>query len=160
MIKNIIRFIRLDLIVVLALFTGTLFGIWIGFDPTKLSAAAYIEQQQNAIRSLGPVMPTLAGISLLLSLTLAIATKHDPRTRYLLIASAGCVVAVALITRFVNQPINAEVMTWSIDAPAANWIQLRERWWSGHIARTIAAIAGLGLAALALLGSSNPSSEP
>lgn len=45
MAANIIRFV---LVVQLALLTGTMFGIWVGFNPASLSASAYVEQQQNA----------------------------------------------------------------------------------------------------------------
>ena len=155
MINNIIRFIRLDLILVLALFTGTLFGIWIGSNPLKLSAAAYVEVTQNMLRSLGPVMQVLGPLSIILTITLAVLLKG--RERYLLFAAVGCIIATAIITFVVNQPINSELMTWSIDTPPANWMELRDRWWSGHVARTLTAIAGLILALLGVVGSSRSS---
>ena len=155
MINNIIRFIRLDLILVLALFTGTLFGIWIGSNPLKLSAAAYVEVTQNMLRSLGPVMQVLGPLSIILTITLAVLLKG--RERYLLLAAVGCIIATAIITFAVNQPINSELMTWSIDTPPANWMELRDRWWSGHVARTLTAIAGLVFALLGVVGSSRSS---
>ena len=155
MLNNIIRFIRLDLILVLALFTGTLFGIWIGSNPLKLSAAAYVEVTQNMLRSLGPVMQVLGPLSIILTITLAVLLKG--RERYLLLAAVGCIIATAIITFVVNQPINSELMTWSIDTPPANWMELRDRWWSGHVARTLTAIAGLVFALLGVVGSSRSS---
>jgi hypothetical protein len=47
--------LRFALIVLLALLVGTMFGIWIGFNPSSLSASAYVEQQQNAIRVSAPI---------------------------------------------------------------------------------------------------------
>lgn len=158
MIKNIIRFIRLDLIVVLALFTGTLFGIWVGFNPQKLSAAAYVELMQNTIRSLGPVMQVLGPLSIILTIALAVLSK-ERRQRYLLFLAAACIVVTAVITFVVNQPINTELMTWNIDSPAANWMELRDKWWNGHVARTLTAITGFVLALLAVLGPSQPSAN-
>ena len=155
MLNNIIRFIRLDLILVLALFTGTLFGIWIGSNPLKLSAAAYVEVTQNMLRSLGPVMQVLGPLSIILTITLAVLLKG--RERYLLFAAVGCIIATAIITFVVNQPINSELMTWSIDTPPANWTEVRDRWWSGHVARTLTAIAGLVFALLGVVGSSRSS---
>ncbi|HEV8591100.1 MAG TPA: DUF1772 domain-containing protein [Pyrinomonadaceae bacterium] len=149
MINNTVRFI---LIIVLALFTGTLFGIWMGSNPAKLSAAAYVELMQNTIRHLGPVMQVLGPLSIVLTITLAILSK-ERRERYLLFAAAGFIVVTAVITFVVNQPINTELMSWSVDAPAANWMELRDKWWSGHIARTLTAIAGLVFAVLAVIGS-------
>ena len=152
MTNIIIRFIRLDLIVVLALFTGTLFGIWMGSNPAKLSAAAYVELMQNTIRQLGPVMQVLGPLSIILTITLAILSK-ERRERYLLFAAAGFIIVTAIITFVVNQPVNAELMTWTVDEQPANWMELRDRWWSGHVARSLTAIAGLVFAVWAVIGS-------
>lgn len=49
MTATIIRFIDLLLVALLA---GTTFGIWLGSNAGRLSAATYTEQQQHAIRAL------------------------------------------------------------------------------------------------------------
>ena len=59
MTGTIIRFIDLLLVALLA---GTTFGIWLGFDPTGLSAAAYVEQQQHAIRALNSILPAAGAL--------------------------------------------------------------------------------------------------
>jgi len=56
MSSNIVRFV---LLVVLALLVGSMFGTWVGYDPAGLSASAYVEQQQNAIRSLNTLLPAM-----------------------------------------------------------------------------------------------------
>jgi len=63
MIVFVIRFV---LLVLLALLVGSMFGIWVGFNPANLSAATYIEQQQNAIRSLNVLLPALGAICIVL----------------------------------------------------------------------------------------------
>ena len=143
--------IRILLLTLLALLVGAMFGIWAGYDPASLSAGAYVEQHQNAVRGLNVLLPAMGAICILLSLALAAMAKGDPRTRYLLAASAVCLIAAALITRFGNQPINAIVMTWSPQAPPANWTELRDTWWRWHVARTLAGIASLVLTLLALV---------
>jgi hypothetical protein len=60
----------------------------------------------------------------------------------LLIASMFLLVS-GLITRFGNQLINAIVMTWSKEIPLSNWVQLRDKWWSLHIIRTVIALPAL-----------------
>jgi hypothetical protein len=62
-----------------------------------------------------------------------------------------CIAAAGLITRFGNQPINAIVMTWSAQATAGNWAELRDTWWHWHSLRTAVAMAGLALALVAAL---------
>ena len=152
---NIIRFI---LMVVLALVAGTMFGILVGFNPASLSALAYIEQQQNAIRSFNTLLPVMGAACILLTATLAIMSKGDSRGRYLLVAAAILMVVAALVTRFCNQPINAVVMTWSVQAPPANWMQQRDNWWHWHMVRSLAGIAALVLTVIAVLSSKRASS--
>jgi len=144
-----IRFVSL---LFTSLLVGTVFGIWLGFNPAALTATAYVEMQQNAIRALNVSLPVLGLVCILLTAALAVLTKDDKRARYLLVAAAICLAAAGLITRFANQPINAIVMTWSPQAPAANWTELRDTWWHWHVLRTIAAIAALALALLAAVG--------
>lgn len=154
MAANIIRFI---LVVLLALLVGTMFGIWIGFNPAGLSALAYVEQQQNAIRSLNTLLPAMGAVCVLLTVVLAFLSKGDSRSRYLLVGAAILMIAAGLVTRFANQPINAVVMTWSAHAPAANWAQLRDEWWQWHIVRSLAGIAALALTVVAVLASRHAS---
>jgi uncharacterized membrane protein len=149
MATSSIRFVSLLLT---SLLVGTMFGIWLGFNPSALTANAYVEMQQNAIRALNTSLPALGLVCVLLTAALAMLTKHDKRGRYLLIAAAMCLVIAGLVTRFGNQPINAVVMTWSPQAPAANWMELRDTWWHWHILRTVAGVGALGLALLAAIG--------
>jgi hypothetical protein len=134
-----------------ALVVGTMFGIWLGYNPAGLSAAVYVSQQQQAIGALNVAMPVLGGITILLTLVAAALTPSDRTRLILLLSAAACFIAAGLITRFLNQPINAIVMTWSADAPPANWMQLRDDWWRGHVLRMVAGIGGLSLLIAATL---------
>ena len=145
-----IRFLSLLL---MALLVGTMFGIWLGFDPAALSASAFVEMQQNAIRALNTPLPILGAVCILLTAAWAVQTRNDRRGRGLLVAATLCLVAVGLITRFANQPSNAQVMTWSAQAPAADWATLRDTWRHWHTLRTAVGVAALVLALLAALGS-------
>jgi uncharacterized membrane protein len=154
MASNIIRFV---LLMLLALLVGTMFGIWVGFNPASLSASAYIEQQQNAIRALNTLLPAMGALCILLTVILAALSKGDRRSRYLLVAAAVLMFVAALVTRFGNQPINAVVMTWRAQSPATNWITLRDAWWHWHMVRSLAGIAALALTVLAVLGAKRSS---
>jgi len=149
MVANTLRFLGLLLT---SLLVGTMFGIWLGFNPSALTAATYVEQQQNAIRALNTALPVLGAVCILLTAALAVYTKSDRRSRYLLMAAVAFLVVAGLITRFENQPINSLVMTWSAQAPATNWMALRDSWWNWHVLRTVAGICALSLTILAALG--------
>ena len=60
-------------------------------------------------------------------------------------------VVAAVVTRFGNQPINAQVITWTAQAPPANWMELRDWWWQWHTVRTVAMVAALSLLILATI---------
>jgi uncharacterized membrane protein len=150
-----IRFVSLLLT---SLLVGAMFGIWLGFNPSALTAMAYVEMQQNAIRALNISLPALGLVCVLLTAALAALTKNDKRGRYLLVAATICLAIAGIVTRFGNQPINAVVMTWSPEAPAANWMELRDTWWHWHILRTVAGIGALALALLAAVGDQHDSS--
>lgn len=149
--------IRFGLLVTLSLLVGTMFGIWVGYNPSPLSASAYVEQQQNAIRSLNTLLPAMGAICVLLTAALAFKSKGDPRSRYLLIAAALLMIVAGLVTRFGNQPLNAVIITWSAQSPPANWTQFRDEWWYWHIVRSLAGVGALGLTVLAVLGAKRAS---
>jgi len=78
MAVNTVRFV---LLMLLALLVGTTFGILMGYNPAGLSAAAYIQQQQNAIRSLNTLLPVMGAVCIVLMVWLAIRSGDDRRGR-------------------------------------------------------------------------------
>lgn len=111
----------------------------------SLSGTAYLEQQQNAIRSLNTLMPILGAIAILLTLLSAFMQRKSKAVFITLLVAAACLIASGLITKFGNQPINAIVMTWKPDSMPADWTTLRDNWWTFHIQRTLSSMAGLAL---------------
>lgn len=122
------------------LIAGVLFGIWIGFNPQNLSAHTYVEQQQNTIKALNTLMPLLGLIAILLTLISAfIQRDNKPVLISFLVASVFLIVS-GLVTRFGNQPINSIVMTWNTMDVPSDWTELRDKWWSLHKIRAVAAV--------------------
>jgi uncharacterized membrane protein len=134
-----------------SLVIGAMFGVWLTFNPAGLDAATYVTQQQGGIRSLNVIMPILGGLTILLTVTSAVVSRDHHTQLAMLIAATACFVATGLITRFLNQPINTIVMTWSPGAPPSNWTQLRDEWWRWHVLRTVSGIVGLCLLISAVL---------
>jgi Domain of unknown function (DUF1772) len=142
MTASIIRFLN---IILAALLAGTSFGIWIGFNPMNLSPSTYIEQQQNTIQALNVLMITLIFSATIITIISAFLQKSNtPVVITLLIAALFFIICI-LISRFGNQPINKIIMTWTTDSLPVNWSDLRDKWWSFHIMRTVAEVKGLFL---------------
>jgi len=126
-----------------ALLVGAMFDTWLRGDTTDLSPSAYVQHQQRSIRALNVAMPVLGIAVALLTLVAAIFTRDNPRKRLLLVVATCCFVVAGVVTRLLNQPINAIVMTWSPDSPPENWSALRDEWWQWHVLRTLLGICGL-----------------
>jgi uncharacterized membrane protein len=133
-----------------ALTVGAMFGAWLVFNPAGLRSNAYITLQQRGIKTLNRPMPAIGGATALLTVASAVLARDHMR-QALLIVAVVCFLAAGLITRFLNQPINAIVMTWNTDSPPANWTEMRDRWWRWHVLRLIAGLGGLSLLIAATL---------
>lgn len=142
MTKRLIRFFN---VVMVALVAGSIFGIWLGYNPKDLSAPTFIEQQQSAITDLNTLMPILGLITILLTFASAILHKKEKRVFAILLMAALCLIISGLTTRFGNQPINSIVMTWDMNTPPDNWMELRDQWWTYHKIRTFSALIALCL---------------
>ena len=142
---SIIRFLN---IIIAALLAGVSFGIWIGFNPMDLSASVYIEQQQNMLQAIRVLMVLLVLIATIITIISAFLHKGNKPVFVALLVAATFFIACILITRFGNKPIDDIVMTWTSNSPPDNWTELRDKWWSLHIMRTIAELAALFLVTL------------
>jgi uncharacterized membrane protein len=134
-----------------SLVVGAMFGIWLGYSPVNLSPIAYLEQQQHAIRALNITMPIFGAIGTLLTVASAVLAREDRLAFALLIAAVVCLLVAGLVTRVGNQPINAKVMTWSMQTMPTDWTTFRDDWWKWHSTRTLAGIVGLSLLILGTL---------
>jgi uncharacterized membrane protein len=143
------RIVAFATVLLTALLVGTMFGIWFGYDPHGISGPAYVEVQQSAIRALNVPMPVLGAICVLLCLVCAYLNRGVPAQAYLYLAAAGLFIVAGLITRLLNQPINAVVMTWSPQSLPPEWELLRDQWWQWHILRTGIGIVGFTLLTIA-----------
>ncbi len=125
------------------LIVGSMFGLWLGLNPSGLAAPVYIAQHQQLVRGLNVALPAMGAVAIAFTLAAAyLARQQTVRLSLLLVGAAG-LIAAGLITRLFNQPINAIVMTWAAESPPANWGELRDTWWSWHIARMGAGLFGL-----------------
>jgi hypothetical protein len=142
MTTSIIRFLN---IIIAALLAGTSFGIWMGFNPLNLSPTTYIEQQQNMIRALNTLMIILVFGATVITIFSAILQRGNKQTFIPLLFASIFFIACILISRFGNQPINNEIIKWTSATLPGNLSELRDKWWSFHIIRTISELIALCL---------------
>ena len=142
MTTSIIRFLN---IITAGLLAGTSFGIWMGFNPLNLSPSTYIEQQQNMIRALNVLMITLVFSATIITIISAILQRGDKQAFIPLLIASLFFISCIIISRFGNQPINNEIMTWTSGTIPGNLSELRDKWWTFHIIRTIAELIALCL---------------
>jgi uncharacterized membrane protein len=148
MVKTIIYSVNLLLV---SFVVGTMFGIWFGLNPNQMSYSVYLEQQQQLIRSLNVKLPLLALVGIILTIFSVFLSRGDRNMQIFLIVAVILLIFAGIVTRFLNQPINAKVMTWVAESPPSDWMKLRDDWWKWHIVRMIAGIVGLGFLIFGLL---------
>ena len=134
-----------------AMVAGSVFGIWRGYDPTTYTAATFLEMHQGAVRGLNVLLPGLALVSIVLTLALIWLARGKGAVVWLYVGALLLMGGGGVVTRFFNQPINAQVMGWTTDTLPANWAYLRATWWSSHLLRTGFSILGLALLLIAII---------
>jgi hypothetical protein len=134
-----------------ALVVGALFGARLFLNPAGLDASLYVAVQQQAIRTMNTVMPVLGAATILVTIAASVIERGDRVRLWLLVVTGACFLAIGLITRFRNQPINAMVMTWRGDSAPSNWTVLRDEWWRWHLMRLATGVVGLSLLIAAAL---------
>ncbi len=138
----IIRYLN---IIMAGLLAGIILGVWLGYNPKTLSISTYVEQQQSAIKALNTLMPLLGLLTTILTLTSGFLQKNNKVIFITLLIAALFLIISGLVTRLGNQPINSIVMTWNKENVPADWTELRDKWWSFHIIRTLTALVAFCL---------------
>ncbi len=127
-------------LLLVSLVAGSMFGIWRGYDVAAYAPATFVEVHQGAVRGLNVLLPAMAAVALALVLLLAVLARTRPLVLGLYLAAALAIVAGGIITRFLNQPINDQIMGWTSSTIPANWTTLRDSWWSWHVVRLAATL--------------------
>ena len=134
-----------------ALVVGAMFGVWLSSNPAGMNFSDYLPMQKRNIRAFNRTLPLLGVLAALCTVGAAVLSIGQGTQFPVLAGAAICLIAAGVITRFCNQPINAIVMSWSLEPPPNGWTQVRDTWWRWHIGRLIFGIIGLSLLILAAL---------
>lgn len=132
-------------ILVLGTVAGTTFGIWRGYNPSNWDAATFMEVHKGAVRGLNLLIPVMGAAALALVVVLAVLARQRSTAFWLYVATVALIVIAAAVTRFLNQPINAQVMQWTATGMPGDWTEIRGRWWQWHELRTVISMAAITL---------------
>jgi hypothetical protein len=145
MLVNISRFLQLLLT---GLYTGLLFADRIGVTPIrpKLPPSAFVLYQQELHLTFGKLMPVLLVGSILAGVISLVLMRQAYKSKAFIFTTIATLstVAVVILTRLINVPINEMLMTWSVASPPENVMQLWAPWESSHTIRTVIAVLGFG----------------
>jgi uncharacterized membrane protein len=151
------KFALFSALLFVALVAGAAFAIWFDYNPKGMSPAFYAEKMQHAIHTFTIPLPTVVILGVLFTVISTFLARSERPNFYLLMAASVCIIAVALITRFGNIPINNQILIWNISSPPSNWADLAQKWWELQTLRTALAIGALAFLISAALAQRNVS---
>jgi uncharacterized membrane protein len=154
-----------NVIVNIARFVSLLFGgIFAGFLVTVLviestlrtfDAAVYTQVRLVELAHLDQLATaTLIPALIATAVLVFFAARLRARTFWLTLTALILLVAVFATSLLVNVPINTDQLTWSVQAPPADWASVRDRWQLAHVARTVAALLAFASLSAAVMGTS------
>jgi len=157
--RSSLRVARLVNLVLAGMLTGNEFGSFVAIYPALgwISPMARLEALQGVYRRMGAFMPPYM-ISTLISFLPVLALQRRPRTAAFRFTLAGlaCFVAMIVVTRNGNLPINARIEELPTEeASLEEFGELRERWTRLHAVRNVLNVAGLVFACLGALSESH-----
>ena len=128
------------------LYTGLLFADRIGVTPIrpKLPASSFVLYQQELHLQFGKLMPVLLVGSVLAGVVSLVVMRRSFKTTEFLLTTVAiiCTIAVIVLTRLINVPINETLRTWQVAAPPENVMNLWAPWEGSHTIRTVFAVIG------------------
>lgn len=142
--------LQIAAMVQIALIAGSTFGIWRGLGNASFSEAVFIDVHQELVRGLNVLLPAMGMAFAFLTAALAYLARRRRPAFYLYFLALALGLLAGLVTRFWNQPINAQVVEWTVQNIPSDWQETRESWWTAHVIRTILSIAATVAMALVL----------
>ena len=138
--------------------TGVLAGIYLGhragahYALEQADPGSFVQVQQvihlHYVRFMPPLVLTALGAAIV---WLVMMRKRPRSTEFLLVAAAAlAIVAIIVLTRLVNAPLNEALMTWSAAAPPPDLHQRWAPWERVNTIRSLLAPAALVFETMAL----------
>ncbi len=161
---NALVIVRVISIVSTGLAAGVFLGHRVGVSIARpeLSPSSFVQLQQiihvHFVRMMPILMIAAVGASLIW--TVLLRARWRAVEFWLVSGASMAMVCAFVLTRAVNIPINDQLMTWSIEAPPANLMELWRPWEEVHSIRTVLAITALAFQVIALSAFAPPAARP
>lgn len=118
-----------------------------------LSGADWLEVQQHLYGGYAVSGAVSETLGLLATLALACLVRHRRGHFVLVSVAALCYVGMLAVFALGNNPINADIASWTASTVPANWSQTRDAWQTFHaISAMLAGVAFCALLVVALQG--------
>jgi uncharacterized membrane protein len=136
-------------VVAIGLVAGSLVGTGlVGFSAKSLPEQMWTQSFQLEDALFSKAMPPLFLTTLAAMFVSCFVTRGSARG--LFVAGTVFMLVVLIVTLRGEVPLNQQIQTWVPGAAPANWADIRDRWLSNHLVRTIAGLLGFVCAAMGL----------
>jgi uncharacterized membrane protein len=148
------------------LFSGVFAGFLVAVLVLELSlrrydAAVYTQVRQVELVRLDDLASGTLLPALLITATLtAMALRTRGPALWPTATALVLLLSVLVTTLVLNLPVNADQLDWQVQAPPADWADVRDRWQLAHAVRTGAALAAFGLLSWAAMSSARTGHRP
>jgi uncharacterized membrane protein len=144
--STVVKTLRLMSLIFGGLFAGFLVAVLVfelslrRFDRVVYAQVRQVELVRLDDLAAATLIPALIATAILAGL----AVRARGRTFWLTLTALILLVSVFVTTLIFNAPINTEQLTWDVQAPPADWANVRDRWQIAHAVRTGAAVLAFG----------------
>ena len=151
--SSLVRSIRFLSLTFGGLFAGFLVGVLV-LESSLRHYGRFVYAQVRQVEL--DRLDTLASLTLIPALitttiVVAFAIKSRGRVFWLTLTALILLVGVFVTTLIFNLPINTDQAGWNVQAPPADWADIRDRWQIAHVVRTCAAVLAFGFLGTAAL---------
>ncbi|MEV7885248.1 DUF1772 domain-containing protein [Streptomyces sp. NPDC002817] len=146
----------------IARWTGLIFGgVFTGFLVCVLvletslrdyDAKVYAQVRQVELDSLDTLASATLIPTIIATVILVVgAWKAKGNDLYVPLAALALLLLILILTIVVNLPINADQKDWTVTSPPSDWADVRDKWQTSHVVRTVASLVAFGLLAFSAI---------
>lgn len=137
-------------VVMAGLIAGLMWGTGMDqYTHRLLLSSAWVTEHQVMDALFRRVMPPVWNGSVLMLIGAAVLSRGSSRW-YFSVAAMLLIVSLVVTVR-VEVPMNRRIALWDAAAPPADWSEVRDRWLSFHLARTVCGVVAFVCATAALM---------